>query len=321
MNDRYLSMETYFWLQIRFNCAMRLPITVALFLTAMIPPITVSPASFDLEGHRGCRGLMPENTIPAFLKALDLGVTTLEMDVVISKDRQVVVSHEPYFNADFSIAPDGKPVSKAEQKKLILYQMTYDQIRQYDTGSNGNPKYPEQQKQQTHKPLLTEVIEQVEAYRQQHTLAPVAYNIEIKSEANEYNKSQPEPAAFCDLVQTVLAGRLPAERIIIQSFDFAVLKHWKQQADEGRYLPVRLSALVENLRGAEKNVADLGFKPAIYSPYYRLLSQRTIRSLHEQGIQVVPWTVNQRSDMERLKRWGVDGLITDYPDRAVGLSN
>jgi glycerophosphoryl diester phosphodiesterase len=300
---------------------MRLPITVALFLTAMIPPITESSALFDIEGHRGCRGLMPENTIPAFLKALDLGVTTLEMDVIISKDRQVVVSHEPYFNADFSFAPDGKPISKAEQKSLVLYQMPYDQIRQYDTGSNGNPKYPEQQKQQTHKPLLTEVIERVEAYRQQHKRPPVSYNIEIKSEVGEYNKSQPEPAAFCDLVQTVLASRLPAERIIIQSFDFAVLKHWKQQTDAGRYLPVRLSALVENLRGAKKNIIDLGFKPAIYSPYYRLLSRQTIQSLHEQGIQVVPWTVNQRKDMERLKRWGVDGLITDYPDRAVGLSN
>lgn len=287
----------------------------------MIPTVAVSPAPFDVEGHRGCRGLMPENTIPAFLKALDLGVTTLEMDVVISKDRQVVVSHEPYFNADFSIAPDGKPVSKAEQKKLVLYQMSYDQIRQYDTGSNGNPKYPEQQKQKTHKPLLTEVIGQVEAYRQQHKLAPVAYNIELKSDASEYNKSQPEPAPFCDLVQNVLTSRLPANRLIIQSFDFAVLKHWKQQADAGHYLPVRLSALVENLRGAEKNIADLGFTPAIYSPHYRLLSKQTIQSLHEQGIQVVPWTVNQRSDMERLKRWGVDGLITDYPDRAVGLSN
>nr|WP_254448818.1 glycerophosphodiester phosphodiesterase family protein [Spirosoma rhododendri] len=285
----------------------------------MTSPTTEPPASFDIEGHRGCRGLMPENTIPAFIKALDLGVTTLEMDVVISQDKQVVVSHDPYFNADFSIAPDGKPVDKARQKELNLYRLAYDEIRRYDTGSNGNPKFPEQQRLKAYKPLLSEVIERVEAYRQVHNLPPVAYNIELKSEASEYNISQPEPAPFCDLVQTVLKDRLPANRIIIQSFDFAVLKHWKQQADAGHYPTVRLAALVENLRGAEKNLAELGFKPAIYSPYYRLLSRKTIQSLHEQGIQVIPWTVNQRKDMERLKRWGIDGLITDYPDRAVGL--
>ncbi|QJD78107.1 glycerophosphodiester phosphodiesterase family protein [Spirosoma rhododendri] len=298
---------------------MRLPIALLLFLTSMTSPTTEPPASFDIEGHRGCRGLMPENTIPAFIKALDLGVTTLEMDVVISQDKQVVVSHDPYFNADFSIAPDGKPVDKARQKELNLYRLAYDEIRRYDTGSNGNPKFPEQQRLKAYKPLLSEVIERVEAYRQVHNLPPVAYNIELKSEASEYNISQPEPAPFCDLVQTVLKDRLPANRIIIQSFDFAVLKHWKQQADAGHYPTVRLAALVENLRGAEKNLAELGFKPAIYSPYYRLLSRKTIQSLHEQGIQVIPWTVNQRKDMERLKRWGIDGLITDYPDRAVGL--
>ncbi len=298
---------------------MRLSAAFLLLLTSMTPPATTLPASFDIEGHRGCRGLMPENTIPAFLKALDLGVTTLEMDVVVSKDRQVVVSHEPYFNADFCIAPDGKPVAKAQQKERKLYQLTYDEIRQYDTGSNGNPKYPEQQKQKTIKPLLSDVIQQVEAYRQQHKLPLVAYNIEVKSEASEYNVSQPEPGPFCDLVQAVLKDRLPANRIIIQSFDFAVLKHWRQQADAGNYPSVRLAALVENLRGAKKNLAELGFKPDVYSPSYRLLRHKTIEQLHEKGIQVIPWTVNQRKDMERLKRWGVDGLITDYPDRTVGL--
>jgi glycerophosphoryl diester phosphodiesterase len=298
---------------------MRLPAALFLFLTSMVLPATIPTASFDIEGHRGCRGLMPENTIPAFFKALDLGVTTLEMDVVISKDQQVVVSHEPYFNADFCITPDGKPVDKARQKELKLYQLTYDEIRQYDTGSNGNPKYPEQQKQKTVKPLLSDVIQQVEAYRQQHNLPLVSYNIEIKSEASQYNISQPEPGPFCNLVQAILKDRLPASRIIIQSFDFSVLKYWKQQAGAGHYPSVRLAALVENLSGPEANIARLGFKPDVYSPNYRLLRRSSIDQLHEKGIQVIPWTVNQRRDMERLKRWGTDGLITDYPDRTVGL--
>ena len=292
---------------------------IVLLLVFCMINLSLVPPVFDLEGHRGCRGLMPENTIPAFLKALDLGVTTLEMDVVISKDQQVVVSHEPYFNAVFSITPDGKAVEKKDQKNLVLYQMNYADIKRYDVGSNGNPAYPEQQKMKAYKPLLSEVIEQAEAYRKAKNLPAFSYNIEIKSESTEYNKSQPEPVAFCNLVQTVLKKQLPAERVVIQSFDFAVLKQWKQGADEGKYLKVRLSALVENLRSPEKNLEELGFKPDIYSPYFRLLSQDKIARLHEQNISVVPWTVNQRDDMKRLKEWGVDGLITDYPDRAIGL--
>ena len=281
--------------------------------------VSSTPVPFDIEGHRGCRGLMPENTIPAFLKALELGVTTLEMDVVISKDRQVVVSHEPYFNAAFSIKPDGTPVDKKEQKDLVLYQMNYADIKQYDTGSNGNPTYPEQQKLKTYKPLLSEVIEQAEAYRKAKNLPAFSYNIELKSEPSEYNKSQPEPAFFCDLVQEIIAKRLPPERVVIQSFDFAVLKQWKKGVQAGKYPDVRLSALVENLRSPEKNLEELGFTPDIYSPYFKLLSQDKIARLHEKNIRVIPWTVNQQDDMVRLKKWGVDGLITDYPNRAVGL--
>lgn len=292
---------------------------LACFLLVMGLLSQSEPTSFDIQGHRGSRGLMPENTIPAFLKALDLGVTTLELDVVISKDLQVVVSHEPYFNSAFSISPDGKPVTKKEEKSLLLYQMNYADIKRYDVGSNGNPAYPEQQKLKTYKPLLSDVIEQAEAYRKKKKLPVFSYNIEIKSDASEYNISQPEPATFCDLVQAIIKKQLDPSRVIIQSFDFAVLKQWNQETGTGKYPKVRLAALVENLRSPEQNLADLGFKPDIYSPNYRLLSADKIARLQEQGISVIPWTVNQRDDMVRLKKWGVNGLITDYPDRAIGL--
>jgi glycerophosphoryl diester phosphodiesterase len=293
------------------------------FIFCMISfAVSQTQPEFDLQGHRGCRGLMPENTVPAFLKALDLGVNTLEMDVVISKDNQVVVSHDPYFNSAFSITPDNKPVAKSDQKNLVLYKMDYAEIKRYDVGSLGNLAYPEQQKLKTYKPLLSEVIEQAEAYRKARNFPSFSYNIEIKSEPSEYTKSQPEPATFCDLVQTTIKTCLPNDqlnRVTIQSFDFTILKQWKQGASQGKYPNVRLSALVENLRSAEKNIEKLGFKPDIYSPYFRLLSKDKINRLHQQGIKVIPWTVNQRNDMTRLKKWGVDGLITDYPDRAIGI--
>ena len=277
------------------------------------------PPAFDLQGHRGCRGLMPENTIPAFLKALDLGVNTLELDVVISKDQQVVVSHEPYFNAAFTLKPDGTAVTKSEQKGLVLYQMDYADIKRFDVGSKKNPAFPEQQPQKAYKPLLSEVIEQAEAYRIANKLPAFSYNIELKSDASAYNRSQPEPAHFCALVQAVISRQLTPDRVVIQSFDFAMLKQWKQEVTAGHYPAVRLAALVENLRSPEKNLNELGFIPDIYSPNYRLLSAEKVAWLHKKKIKVIPWTVNQRADMVRVKNWGVDGLITDYPDRALSL--
>ncbi|HEX9958290.1 MAG TPA: glycerophosphodiester phosphodiesterase family protein [Fibrella sp.] len=287
----------------------------------MTSSLVAQPArSYDLQGHRGCRGLMPENTIPAFLKALDLGVNTLELDVVISQDRQVVVSHEPYFNAEFSSKPDGTPVSKSEQKGLVLYKMPYSEIKRYDVGSNGNPRFPEQQKLKVYKPLLSEMIAAVEAYRIQKNLPAFSYNIELKSEEAEYEQSQPRPAEFCELVNSVLSqAMLPADRITIQSFDFAVLQEWNQHALAKKALPVRLAALVENIRGVDHNLKKLGFKPAIYSPYFQLLGRESVDSLHQQGIKVVPWTVNNVADMRRMLELGVDGIITDYPNRAKEL--
>lgn len=292
-----------------------------LILLCMTTTALAQPAAkpYDLQGHRGCRGLMPENTVPAFLKALEIGVNTLELDVVISADKQVVVSHEPYVNADITTDPTGKPVEKADQKNLNLYKMPYAEIKRYDTGSRGNPNFPEQQKLKTHKPLLSEVITQAEAYRKAHNLPAFSYNIELKSEASEYNISQPEPAPFSDLVYAVIAQNLTPDRVVIQSFDFAILKRWHTQIEAGTYKKVRLAALVENLRSPDKNLEDLGFTPDIYSPYYRLIGKDRIASLHQKGIKVIPWTVNNPDDMRQLLVDGVDGLITDYPDRAKKL--
>ncbi|MBC8153456.1 MAG: glycerophosphodiester phosphodiesterase [Bacteroidetes bacterium] len=291
-------------------------IFVCMATTALAQP---AAQPYDLQGHRGCRGLMPENTVPAFLKALEIGVNTLELDVVISQDKQVVVSHEPYFNADFTIDPTGKPVDKKEQKNLNLYKMPYAEIKRYDTGSKGNPSFPEQQKLKTYKPLLSEVIAQAEAYRKTHNLPPFSYNIELKSEPSEYTISQPEPAPFSDLVHAVISKELAPERVVIQSFDFAILKWWHAQIEAGRYKKVRLAALVENIRSVEKNLEDLGFTPDVYSPYFKLIGKERIAALHQKGIKVIPWTVNMPDDMRRLLSDGVDGLITDYPDRAKNL--
>ena len=113
---------------------------------------------FDIQGHRGARGLKPENTIPAFITALDSGVTTLEMDVVITKDKEVIVSHEPWMSSAICADPLGKAISEKEEKKHNIYKMTYEQVKGFDCGMRGNLRFPEQEKMQSVKPRLIEVI-------------------------------------------------------------------------------------------------------------------------------------------------------------------
>src|SRR6267378_2929220 len=122
----------------------------------------VSVPRFDIQGHRGARGLKPENTIPAFLTALDTGVTTLEMDVIVTRDKQVVVSHEPWMSAAICSDRAGKPINEKEEKKYNLYRMTYEEVKQFDCGSRGNVKFPEQEKMYAAKPLLSDVMVAVE---------------------------------------------------------------------------------------------------------------------------------------------------------------
>jgi glycerophosphoryl diester phosphodiesterase len=270
--------------------------------------------SLDWQGHRGCRGLLPENSIPAFKKALDLGVTTLELDVVISKDKQVVVSHDPFFSSEFCLDTAGKSIDSAQEKQHNLYQYTYEQIKAFDCGSKPHLRFPEQQKMKVYKPLLSEVFTEMEKYRKEKKLPLFSYNIEIKSEPAGDNVYQPGVAEFSQLVYTVIKDHIFTERIILQSFDFRVLRYWKEH-----YPDFHLAALVENTRSVEKNLADLGFTPQIYSPYYELLTHRVVEKIHQSGMRLIPWTVNTVAEMKKLKAWGVDGIITDYPNRIKEL--
>jgi glycerophosphoryl diester phosphodiesterase len=266
---------------------------------------------FDVQGHRGARGLKPENTIPAFLLALDSGVTTLEMDVVITKDKRVVVSHEPWMSSSICLDAAGKSFSEKDEKRHNIYQMTFDEVRQFDCGTKPNAKFPQQEKMAVTKPALEEVIVAVENHIKNYSTYEVDYNIEIKASPDGDQKFHPTVQEYSDIVYTLIDEYLPMERVVIQSFDFRVLRYWHEKHPE-----VRLAALVENLKSIDANLHDLGFKPSIYSPYYKLLNKEKVLHLHRQRIRVIPWTVNEIADMLALKGMGVDGFITDYPDRA-----
>ncbi|MBT1709395.1 glycerophosphodiester phosphodiesterase [Fulvivirgaceae bacterium PWU5] len=266
---------------------------------------------FDVQGHRGARGLKPENTIPAFITALDSGVMTLEMDVVITKDRQVVLSHEPWMSSEICLDTTGNVFTAKDEKRYAIYDMTYAQVARFDCGSKVNERFPEQQKISVTKPLLRDVLIAVEDHIKGVTLYEVDYNIEIKSSPDGDKKLHPTVEEYSDLVYDMLDEYIPLERVVIQSFDFRVLRYWRKKHPE-----IRLAALVENVKSVDANLADLGFNPAVYSPYFKLITKEKVDVLHKRKIRVIPWTVNETSDMLSLKGMGVDGFITDYPDRA-----
>lgn len=269
---------------------------------------------FDIEGHRGARGLVPENTIPSFLKALEFGADTLELDVVVSKDNKIVVSHEPWFSHLISLDKNGKPIPEEKEKEYNLYKMKYSEIKKFDVGSLGNKNFPEQQKMKVYKPLLKDVFGEVQKYIRKNKLKQVRYNIEIKSTPAGDDVYHPAAAVFARMIYDEVLANKMQKNVIIQSFDVRPLQ-------ELRKLPVKLplALLVMNKDGIEKNLANLGFQPDAYSPHFSLVDEATVAYCRARRIKIVPWTVNEIADLERMKTFDLDGIITDYPNRAVTI--
>lgn len=273
---------------------------------------TFSQMQFDIQGHRGCRGLYPENTIVGFIEAVKLGVNTLEMDVVISKDKQVVVSHDPYMNPEICSTPHGEPVLEQEKKIYRLYNLTYEEIKKFDCGIRGHEKFPGQKPIAAFKPLLSDVIDSVEKFIQQNNLPPVQYNIETKSTPGGDDTEHPKPFEFSKLLYDLLKQKNILSKCIIQSFDPRTLKEIKRTDPS-----VQLALLVFNADGFEKNIERLGFNPNVYSPNFILVNKKLIQKCHQQKIKIIPWTVNEEDKMRKMKLLNLDGVITDYPDRAI----
>ena len=267
------------------------------------------PSSFDKQGHRGARGLMPENTLPAMIKAVDLGVTTLEMDAVITADRKVILSHEPYYNNEITTVETGDPVTRENQESFAIYKMTYDQTLKFDVGLKPNAAFPRQQKVKAIKPLLSDVIDSVESYVAKNNKSPVNYNIETKSKPSGDNKFHPAPEEYVDLLMGVINHKNISARSVIQSFDFRTL-----QVMHKKYPGIRLSALIQNPRSVDSNLKELGFTPDIYSPHYSLVTPQLIEECHNLKMKIIPWTVNDKAKINELQKMGVDGIISDYPD-------
>ena len=281
--------------------------------------------AFDLQGHRGTRGLAPENTIVAFQRALAIGVTTLETDLAVTKDGVLVISHDPLLNPDLTRGPDGKWLTS---KGPAIHSLTLEQLRTYDIGRT-NPdsaygkQYPEQQPADGQRfPTLKEIFALGRGNN-------VRFAIETKITPTS-GTDTPDPATFAKLVVDAVREAGMSERVEVLSFDWRTLVEVKKLAPEIRTTCITQSTQnFDNARnaawtaGLEISRHD-GSVPKLvkaagcntWSSFFRNLTPASIAEGKGLGLTVLPWTVNDPADMARLIDWKVDGLITDYPDRA-----
>lgn len=301
--------------------------TVLLLFTLLV----ATPSyAFDLQGHRGARGLAPENTLPAFATALTLGVTTLEFDVNLSRDGKLVVGHDPVLLPHLARL-DNKWIAAPGP---VIWQSTAEEIRRYDVGrldpkSRYGQTYPEQKPVDgTRMPLL----EQVFALVAKSGNTTVRFNIETKINPAKPDESAPPEQLAAALVQAIRDAGM-TQRASIQSFDWRTLKAAAALAPE---IP-RVHLTIEGgnndnvQRGQSGASAWLGGLDAdahpstpalvkaaggqVWSPFWRNVTPELVSEAHKLGLQVIPWTVNDPAEMERQIGMKVDGLISDYPDR------
>ena len=266
-----------------------------------------------VQAHRGGAALYPENTVPAMINAVKIGVRTLELDLQVTKDCHVVVSHDPFVNSTKGLYPNGDRITKDYEDSLLIFSMTYDSLRRYDVGSLNNSCYPRRTNLKCAIPTLSDLIDCVETYTSSIGKSPVCYNIEIKSSTENDGIKTPDYKTFCDLTMEVLKEKKLKNRLCIQSFDPRSLNYIHQ-----KFPSVILSYLVED-RG--KSVADflseLDFIPEIISPDHSIVDKEFVSAAHARNLKVIPWTVDKKDEVLRLNELGVDEIITNEPDSVL----
>ncbi|MFD0963391.1 glycerophosphodiester phosphodiesterase family protein [Pseudofulvibacter geojedonensis] len=265
-------------------------------------------------GHRGCRGILPENTLDGFIEAIRLGVDAIELDIVVSLDEEIVVSHEAFMSRVTCTFPDGSTIKEVDDQKINLYHMPYEEIKAFDCGLKHHFKFPNQIKIPAYKPLLAEVIIACETYCKQHKIRPITYLIEIKSKPELYGLFYPNPQEYVAiLLKEVLPFQLKS-RLVLKSFDVEILNEIKLRDSKKR-----ISLLINSEESIDEKLKQLNFKPEIIGPYFKLLNESMVAQYKSEGFYIYPWTINELTDMKAVKKMGVDGIITDYPDRLINL--
>ncbi len=298
-------------------------------LLALLATLAFLPAhAFDLQGHRGARGLAPENTLPSFRKALEIGVDTIECDMAITKDDVVVIYHDLWLNPDITRGPDGNWL---EGKGPAIRNLTYEELQKYDVGRvKPGTKYakdfPHQQPVDgTRIPRLSDLFDLVK----QSGNAKVGFDCETKLSPLEPDATLP-PEAFARRVVAEIRKHGMAARTMVQSFDWRTLQVIQKEAPEIRTMYLSSPRTLKAEADGRPSPWLAGFAPEshggtvpkavkaaggrIWAPNQTYLTPELLAEARALGIVVIPWTVNDPAMMAKLLDMGVDGIISDRPD-------
>ena len=262
-----------------------------------------------IYGHRGARGLFPENTLEGIESTLLLPVDGIEIDIVVSKDNQLIVSHNPFAEHQFCLDPKGNEIKQEDELSHNFHQMNYEDILRYDVGSKVVPRFLYQEKFQVKIPLLSKVFELLN----QKTTADFTFFLEVKSEEKMYGEYYPYPEEYAQLVFDFLEKNKIEGQLIVKSFDPKFMNAFHKIAGK-KY---SLGLLVENKLSLEENLNRLEFVPEFYNPDFCLVTARLSTELQEKGIKLVSWTINEEEEIEQIRKVGGYGIITDYPNKFV----
>ena len=266
-----------------------------------------------VHAHRGGAAIYPENTIPAMLHAVEIGVPMLELDLHVTRDSQVVVSHDAYMNPIKALKPNGEEIPIDSARMYSIYSMTYDSLKRYDVGSRPNPAFPNRKNLKCSVPLVSDLIDSVEHSTQSKGLCPVGYNIEIKSWPDKDGIYSPDYRTFADLCMRVLLSKNLGDRLLLQCFDPRTLNYVHE-----KYPNVRLSYLVEDMTvDFDELMKRINFVPQVISPNHAMVDSAFMDKSRKLGMEVAPWTVDEKDEILRLRTLGVDAIITNRPDSVM----
>lgn len=261
--------------------------------------------AFDKQAHRGGAGLMPENTILSAKNALSFGAT-IEMDLYMSKDSQLIVTHDPHVVSLYALYPDGNPVLKEDETELVLSQMNYDEIKMFEIGLKPHPTYPQQNKISAYIPLFSNLIDSAEIYARLSHLKSPRYNIQA---GPAYTITDSFRSDFIKKLMKIVLKKNIQKRSMFQAFDLGMLEIMHRDYPG----EIKISYLVSK-NDLETNLKKLTFLPDIYSPYYKLITKELVDQCHQKKMKIIPWTVNTKEEIEQLRAMNVDGIISDYPN-------
>lgn len=267
----------------------------------------------SVQAHRGGAAIYPENTISAMIHAASIGIPILEMDMQVTRDSQVVVSHDAYLNASKILKPDGSKIPADSDKFYAIYKMTYDSLKRYDAGLHPNPDFPNRKNVRCPIPRISDLIDSVESYTKHKGIPPMQYNIEIKSSPEKDGIYTPDYKTFADLCIKELLRKKLGSRLLVQCFDPRTLNYVHEA-----YPDIRLSYLVEG-KGIDFSsfMAQLNFTPQVISPDHKIVNDDFVEKAHRKKMSVIPWTVDDKKEVLRLKKLGVDEIISNQPDSVV----